>query len=103
MGYFWWLYYRVEKKFLWFKWHKWYLVPKPYWDKIRGSMDLMGWDSYVTTASVSVRYLDSFKASYPKIEDYFNDYYWPEMQRLKDKAREYWDEINQKRGETKAL
>ena len=90
-GFSYWLKYKETTTILWiFKFSGWVNVWKPYYDKIHGRNDCMGWDTLVN--SYDKRNLLKFVEKYPDISVYFK-IAEKEQEILVQKAKEWNDNL----------
>lgn len=101
-GYFEWLQYLKETKFLFFfTYKKWHYVWKPYYDKIKGRDDILGYDTYINNSrDIYSNSCETHIKRYPYIEEYFK---WANARQaeLVAKASAYWKKIESNRSKIK--
>jgi hypothetical protein len=82
--------YQVEKKFLFFKWKAWKNIAYPNQDRARG---YWGCDFAMLVSTYTWDNLDSFVKRYPNINDYYENYFYPQMEKYNERLSEHRERI----------
>jgi hypothetical protein len=98
-GYWDFIQYEIEHKFLWFKWSEWSYVWRPYYCEFMGRFDSTGADTYICSINTNI---ENFVNKYPDISVYF-ELASKEQEEIESKVRQKINERNERQQVIKYL